>query len=393
MDNILETLSDKLISDWLLAELAGCTIVLGWPGFGSLSTAVDPNDCLDGLVLANILLGSTQVCGLFKSSTKAAYFYADVSLQLVRVPFWAEGLVRISLLILARITFINELCNVFIWVKLVVIGAITLKGYPLVGDDWLSWGCRPIPDLRLDFILALWRALILIKLIIIAAIDVLVLHLGNMLMGTFMCLDHHLCSIFFRHWLHDFLIDNQASGARNDLGLLFLTINLISLSAFRLRCSIFVVTDFVWASTRLNLLFLRFFESCLDVGRRFDDIFSRLCMCWIFNVCFYFHRFVWDRFLDILCNGCLGRWCWCLRFWLHSCYFCHQIFHWLIRRLSLRCFVWWLLLRYWSIKRTLHRLLSYLSLLQIVCGVFPRQRLLNVMLLLSSFGFKKILGW
>lgn len=87
MDNILETLSEKLVTDRFLAELARCAIVLGWPGFGSLSTAVDPNDCLHGLVLANVLLGSAQVCGLFKSSAKAAYFYADISLQLVRVPF------------------------------------------------------------------------------------------------------------------------------------------------------------------------------------------------------------------------------------------------------------------------------------------------------------------
>ena len=86
MDNFLQTLSNKLIADRFLAKLTRCYIILSWPGFGSLSTAVDPNDCLDGLILANILLGCTQVCGLFKSSAKAAYFYADISLQLVRVP-------------------------------------------------------------------------------------------------------------------------------------------------------------------------------------------------------------------------------------------------------------------------------------------------------------------
>ena len=47
-------------------------------------------------------------------------------------------MVRISLLVLARITFINELCNVFIRVELVVIGAVTVERDPLVGDDRLS---------------------------------------------------------------------------------------------------------------------------------------------------------------------------------------------------------------------------------------------------------------
>ena len=47
-------------------------------------------------------------------------------------------MVRISLLILARITFINELRNVFIRVELVVIGAISVKRDPFVGDDRLS---------------------------------------------------------------------------------------------------------------------------------------------------------------------------------------------------------------------------------------------------------------
>ena len=61
MDNFGETLSEQLAPDRILANRARCHIIASWPCFRSLCAAADPNDCLDGLVLANVLLGRAQV--------------------------------------------------------------------------------------------------------------------------------------------------------------------------------------------------------------------------------------------------------------------------------------------------------------------------------------------
>ena len=47
-------------------------------------------------------------------------------------------MVRISLLVPARVTLIDELCNVLVGVKLVLMGAIAVQRDSLVGDDRLS---------------------------------------------------------------------------------------------------------------------------------------------------------------------------------------------------------------------------------------------------------------
>ena len=140
---------------------------------------------------------------------------------------------------------------------------------------------------------------------IVTVILIFVEQLCRALVDTLTCLDHHRRPVVFRHGLHEFLVDDQAVGAGDDLGFDLFMIMLVRLGALRLRCSIFVVANVVRAPTHLNLLFLLL--PCLDIGcleRRHHA----------FNL--FFYRFRQKLLLNLRTFDCKRRWCdtccrWC----------------------------------------------------------------------------------